>query len=85
MNNHDDIIKALGPFPMGPVIGGKPVDGDGVIEVVDPATEEVIAEVADGTVADAVAAVDVAQAGDGRVERAEAPGSAATCCAARSS
>ncbi|NIH82250.1 NAD-dependent succinate-semialdehyde dehydrogenase [Amycolatopsis viridis] len=66
MNDLDDIIKVLGPIPLGPVIGGKPADGDGVIEVTNPATEDVIAEVVNGTVADAVAAVDVAQEAMGR-------------------
>ena len=62
MNNFDDITRALGPIPLGPVVGGKPLDGDGTIAVIDPATEEVITEIANGTVADAVAAVTVAQA-----------------------
>jgi len=62
MNSYDEIINTLGPIPLGPVIGGKLHDGDGLIEVIDPATEEVIAQVANGTVADALAAVDIAQA-----------------------
>ena len=57
MNNFDEIQRALGPIPLGPVVGGKPLDGDGVIPVVDPATEEVITEIADGTVAEATTAV----------------------------
>ena len=44
MNSFDDIQRALGPIPLGPVVGGKPLDGDGLIPVVDPATEEVITE-----------------------------------------
>jgi succinate-semialdehyde dehydrogenase/glutarate-semialdehyde dehydrogenase len=62
MDSYNKIIQALGRFPLGPVVGGKPLSGDGVIPVVDPATEDVIVEVANGTVAEAVAAVDVAQA-----------------------
>ncbi len=46
MNSFDEIQRALGPIPLGPVV--------------DPATEEVITEVADGTVAEATAAVGVA-------------------------
>jgi succinate-semialdehyde dehydrogenase/glutarate-semialdehyde dehydrogenase len=45
----------------GPVVGGIEHPGEGVIEVVNPATEEVIAGIADATVAEALAAVDVAQ------------------------
>ena len=60
MNSFDEVQRALGPIPLGPVVGGKPLDGDGVIPVVDPATEEVITEVANGTVAEAVTAVGVA-------------------------
>ncbi|GAA1013911.1 NAD-dependent succinate-semialdehyde dehydrogenase [Acrocarpospora pleiomorpha] len=62
MNSYAEIVRALGRFPLGPVVAGKTLNGDGVIEVVDPATEDVIAEVANGTVADALDAVDVAQA-----------------------
>lgn len=29
MNNFDEIQRALGPIPLGPVVGGKPLDGDG--------------------------------------------------------
>ena len=60
MNTFDEIQRALGPIPLGPVVGGKPLHGDGVIPVVDPSTEEVIAEVANATVAEATAAVSVA-------------------------
>jgi succinate-semialdehyde dehydrogenase/glutarate-semialdehyde dehydrogenase len=65
MNTFDDITRVLGPIPLSPVVGGKPLDGDGFIEVIDPATEEVIVQVANGTVAEAVSAVDVAQAAMG--------------------
>ena len=61
MNSFDEIVQSLGPIPLGPVVGGKLSDGDGVIDVVDPATEETITQIANGTVADALAAVDVAQ------------------------
>ena len=60
MNSFEEIQRALGPIPLGPVVGGKPLDGDGMISVVDPATEEVITEIADGTVAEALTAVEVA-------------------------
>jgi succinate-semialdehyde dehydrogenase/glutarate-semialdehyde dehydrogenase len=57
----EEIQRVLGPIPLGPVVGGKPLDGDGVIAVVNPATEEVITEIANGTVAEAASAVEVAQ------------------------
>jgi succinate-semialdehyde dehydrogenase/glutarate-semialdehyde dehydrogenase len=60
MNPFDDVHHALGLFPLAPVVGGAALHGDGVIPVVDPATEGVIAEVANGTVAEAAAAVGVA-------------------------
>src|SRR5687767_4509642 len=56
----EEIQRALGPIPLGPVVGGKPLDGDGVISVVDPATEEVITQIANGTVTEAMTAVGVA-------------------------
>jgi succinate-semialdehyde dehydrogenase/glutarate-semialdehyde dehydrogenase len=65
MNTYDDIVRALGPIPLSPVVGGKSLDGEGSIDVIDPATEEVIVQVANGTVQEAVAAVDVAQAAMG--------------------
>ncbi|MGH9109527.1 MAG: NAD-dependent succinate-semialdehyde dehydrogenase [Acidimicrobiales bacterium] len=54
--------ELLSWVPRGCLIGGTSRDaGDGsVIKVLDPATEEVIATVADGTVGDAGAAVDAA-------------------------
>jgi succinate-semialdehyde dehydrogenase / glutarate-semialdehyde dehydrogenase len=60
MNSFDEVQRALGQIPLGAVVGGKPLDGVGVISVVDPATEEVITEIANGTVAEALTAVDVA-------------------------
>jgi len=84
MNNFDEIQRALGPIPLAPVVGGKPLDGDGVIPVVDPATEEVITEIANGTVAEAVAAVEVAHQAQDAWPRS-APGRAARSCVARSS
>ena len=46
------------------LIGGEWRQGskDGRIDVLDPATEEQIAEIADGTAVDAVAACDAAEA-----------------------
>lgn len=66
MNTFDDVRRTLGHFPLGPVVGGKPLDGDGVIPVVDPATEDVITEIANGTVSEAVSAVGVAHEAMGR-------------------
>ena len=60
MNNFDEIRRVLGPLPLGPVVGGKPLDGDGMISVVDPATEEVITEIANGTMAETTTSVGVA-------------------------
>ena len=63
----------------------RPASDGGRFEVYDPATEEVIAEVADGTVEDAIAAVDAAaEAFDGWAAQA-ARASAARCCAKASS
>jgi hypothetical protein len=83
MNNFDEIKRALGPIPLGPVVGGKPLDGDGVISVVDPATEEVITEIANGTVAEAMTAVGWHTRRRTPGPRS-APGRAARTCAARS-
>lgn len=54
--------KLIQSVPKGLFIGGQWLDGSdgGLIEVTDPATEEVIASVASGTPEDATAAVDAA-------------------------
>jgi glycine/D-amino acid oxidase-like deaminating enzyme len=36
LNSFDEIKCALGPIPLGPVVGGKPLDGEGMISVVEP-------------------------------------------------
>src|SRR6204780_1924291 len=48
--------------PTGLLIGGRWTKGGATFPVLDPATEEPLAEVADGTVADALDAVGAAQA-----------------------
>src|SRR5271167_387661 len=48
--------------PTGLLIGGEWVKGDATFPVLDPATEEPLAEVADGTVAQALDAVGAAHA-----------------------
>ncbi|HEY1823447.1 MAG TPA: NAD-dependent succinate-semialdehyde dehydrogenase [Trebonia sp.] len=48
--------------PTGLLIGGEWAKGKATFPVLDPATEEPLAEVADGTVSDALDAVDAAQA-----------------------
>src|ERR1700722_14459813 len=48
--------------PTGLLIGGEWTKGAATFPVLDPATEEPLAEVADGTVADALDAVGAAQA-----------------------
>ena len=52
-------------------IGGewRDASGGGTLEVIDPATEEPLCEVADGTPEDAVAALDAAVDDAGRVGR----------------
>ena len=65
------IIELTGlDVPTGLLIGGEWVKGDATFPVLDPATEEPLAEVADGTVAQALDAVGAA--------RAALPGWAAT-------
>jgi succinate-semialdehyde dehydrogenase/glutarate-semialdehyde dehydrogenase len=67
-----DARAAIDAVPTGLLIGGawRAASGDGILPVEDPATGEVLATVADGTVDDAVAALDAAAAA--------APGWAAT-------
>lgn len=62
MTTFEVLEKSFGWIPKGQLIGGDSRDaGDGgTIPVIDPATEEVITEVADGTVGDALGAVDAA-------------------------
>jgi succinate-semialdehyde dehydrogenase/glutarate-semialdehyde dehydrogenase len=60
----DFSLDQIPDLPLDLLIGGKavPAGGGGRFEVIDPATGERIAEVADGTVEDAAAAVDAADA-----------------------
>jgi succinate-semialdehyde dehydrogenase/glutarate-semialdehyde dehydrogenase len=60
----DFSLDQISDLPLDLLIGGKAVaaSGGGTFEVIDPATGERIAEVADGTVEDAAAAVDAADA-----------------------
>ena len=60
----DTCLDLIPDLPLDLYIGGKPVPAsDGSrFDVLDPATGEVIASVADGTVDDALAAVDAAAA-----------------------
>jgi succinate-semialdehyde dehydrogenase/glutarate-semialdehyde dehydrogenase len=62
MTTLQHLQRQLGPLPLGPVVGGEMVGGPDVIAVVDPATEEVIVEIAAGDVATGLLAVDAAQA-----------------------
>ncbi|MFB9315589.1 NAD-dependent succinate-semialdehyde dehydrogenase [Nocardioides plantarum] len=62
MTTLHDLEQVLGPIPLGPWVGGELRAGDGTIVVIDPATEEPLTEIADGTVEDALAAVDAAEA-----------------------
>lgn len=73
MNNFEAIQRALVPIPLGPVGGGKPLDGDGAIIVVDPATEDVITEIANGTVAGATTGSRRGTPGAGRLGRDQRP------------
>jgi succinate-semialdehyde dehydrogenase/glutarate-semialdehyde dehydrogenase len=60
----DFSLDQISDLPLDLLIGGKAVaaSGGGTFEVIDPATGEKIADVADGTVEDAAAAVDAADA-----------------------
>jgi succinate-semialdehyde dehydrogenase / glutarate-semialdehyde dehydrogenase len=60
----DFTLEQIADLPLDLLIGGKavPASDDGRFDVVDPATGDVITTVADGTVADAIAAVDAAEA-----------------------
>jgi succinate-semialdehyde dehydrogenase/glutarate-semialdehyde dehydrogenase len=62
MTTFDVLEKEFGPLPKGLLIGGavRPAGDGGTIAVTDPATEEVLTEVADATVEDARAALDAA-------------------------
>jgi succinate-semialdehyde dehydrogenase/glutarate-semialdehyde dehydrogenase len=51
----------LGPVPRGPIVGENVLGGPDTISVIDPATEETIAEVVGGDVDTALLAVDTAQ------------------------
>ena len=62
MTTLQELEQVLGPIPSGPLVGGEQLAGDGTIVVIDPATEEPFAEVADGTVDDALTAVEAAEA-----------------------
>src|SRR6266508_4255430 len=61
MRTLDEIEKVIGPIPRGPIIGGEPLLGGTTEEVIDPATERPLTEIALGGVDDAVSAVDAAQ------------------------
>jgi len=63
MSAFADVETILGAIPRGPIVGGQTLTGGGLpaIGVVDPATEEVLVEIAAGTVDTALAAVDAAE------------------------
>jgi succinate-semialdehyde dehydrogenase / glutarate-semialdehyde dehydrogenase len=61
MTTMQDLEGSLGPLPRGSIVGSEILDGPDTIAVVDPATEEVIAQVSGGDVDTAIAAVDTAQ------------------------
>ncbi|MEY9892471.1 acyl-CoA reductase-like NAD-dependent aldehyde dehydrogenase [Catenulispora sp. MAP12-49] len=61
MSPFEDVESILGTIPRGPIAGGQTIDGDGTISVVDPATEEVLVDIAAGTVDTALVAVDAAE------------------------
>src|SRR5262245_42871535 len=60
----DFTLDQIGDLPLDLLVGGKavPASDGGRFDVLDPATGDVIASVADGTVDDAIAAVDAADA-----------------------
>lgn len=61
MTTLQDLEGSLGPVPRGPIVGSEVFGGPDTITVVDPATEEVIADVAGGDVDTAIAALDTAE------------------------
>jgi succinate-semialdehyde dehydrogenase / glutarate-semialdehyde dehydrogenase len=61
MTTIQELEGSLGPVPRGSIVGSEILDGPDTIAVVDPATEEVIAQVSGGDVDIAIAAVDTAQ------------------------
>jgi len=61
MTTLQHLERQLGALPLGPIVGGEAVGGPDVISVVDPATEEVITEIAAGDVATCLQAVDAAE------------------------
>jgi succinate-semialdehyde dehydrogenase / glutarate-semialdehyde dehydrogenase len=60
MTTLQDLEQVLGPVPRGPIIWGAVTGGPDTIAVLDPATEEVITDVAGGDVDTALAALDAA-------------------------
>src|ERR1700676_600542 len=61
MTTLQELEGSLGPVPRGSIVGSEVLGGPDTIVVVDPATEEVVADVAGGDVDTAMAAVDTAQ------------------------
>lgn len=57
-----DIAKLLSTVPTGLWIGGEERAGSSTFDVLNPATDEVITQVADATAADGIAAVEAATA-----------------------
>ncbi len=57
-----DTAKLLSSVPTGLWIGGEERQGGSTFDVLNPATDEVVLSIADGTAADAIAALDVAVA-----------------------
>lgn len=56
-----ELERQLGPVPRGPIVGEEVLAGPDTISVIDPATEETLAEVVGGDVDTAVASVGTAQ------------------------
>jgi succinate-semialdehyde dehydrogenase/glutarate-semialdehyde dehydrogenase len=61
MTTLQQLEQDLGSVPRGPIVGEQTLGGPDTISVVDPATEETIAEVAGGDINTALSAVDTAQ------------------------
>jgi len=61
MRTLEEIERVIGEIPRGPIIGGETLLDGPSVEVVDPATEEVLTEITVGSVDDAVHAVDAAE------------------------
>ena len=69
-----DINRVIDGVPKGLLINGKQVQTDAVLQVEDPSTGEMLAEVADASPEQGVEALDAAVAAQAGVGRDRSPG-----------